>query len=116
MKLITIVESYQMFKSIQATNDIPIGLAWQIADHIAELAPSFTRFEEKRLEIAQKYGDPDQENAEQVKIRKKDQKAFIAEFEELQNIEIDRLHPNQRPQSVAQGSGRITKTVSRTAG
>ncbi|MCK4909466.1 MAG: hypothetical protein KAS70_06170 [Planctomycetes bacterium] len=88
MKLITVVEAHHSLVAIQNANDLPIALAWQILDHVAEMAPSATRFDEQRKILAEKYGDVDPKNPDLVQIRKKEEAKFKKEFEELTEIDI----------------------------
>lgn len=88
MKLIAVVEAYQTLVAIQNSNDLPIGLAWQILDHITEMAPTNARFEEQRKKLADKHGEVDKKNPDIVKIHKKNEEQFKKEFDELSNLEI----------------------------
>jgi hypothetical protein len=88
MKLITVVEAYHTLVAIQNANDLPIALAWQILDHIDEMAPSAQRFDEQRLALAKKYGDADPKNPDLIMVRKKDEEKFKNEFDELSAIDI----------------------------
>ncbi len=88
MKLIAVVEAFQTLVAIQNSNDLPIGLAWQILDHIAEMAPTNKRFEEQQTELGKKYGDPDPKNPGLVQIRKKEEEKFKNDMQELADIEI----------------------------
>lgn len=88
MKLIAVVEAYHTLVAIQNSNDLPIGLAWQILDHIAEMAPSAKRFDEQRLALAKKYGDANQKDADMIQIRKKDEEKFKNDYDELSAIDI----------------------------
>ena len=89
MKLISVVEAYDCLVAIQNANDLPIGLAWQILDHVAEMAPTFERFKEQNMKLAKKYGDPDPKNPDLIQIRKKDEGKYKKEFEVLAGIEIE---------------------------
>jgi hypothetical protein len=88
MKLIAVVEAYQTLVAIKNSNDMPIGLAWQILDQITEMAPTNERFEKQKNALGEKYGDPDPENPGMVHIRKKEEEKFQKDFDDLSNIEI----------------------------
>lgn len=75
--------------AIQKANEIPVILAWEFGDWLAELAPIAGRYAEQQEALAKKFGKPDPKNSNQYMIEPAKVDAFNRELNKLRAIEVD---------------------------
>ena len=83
------VDAHDSLVAIQKANEIPVVLAWQFGNWLAELAPVANRFNEQVETLAKKFGKPDPKNATQFIIEPAKVEAFTSERTKLRAIEVD---------------------------
>ena len=83
------VDAHDSLVAIQKANEIPVVLAWQFGDWLAELAPIARRFIEQQEMLAKKFGKADPKNATQFFIDPSKILAFTGERDKLRAIEVD---------------------------
>jgi hypothetical protein len=87
--LLEVANAHNSLVAIQKANEIPVILAWEFGNWLAELAPIAARFHEQEEALAKKHGKPDPKNSQQFIVEPAKIPQFQKEYDKLKSIEVD---------------------------
>ena len=88
MKTIEIVSAQPILEKM-VSFDLPLPSAVKLAKNVTEINEVFKLFSEKRMALFAEYGDPAEDNIENIVIREESKEDFQTKFNELLTSDID---------------------------